>query len=107
MSNNFKHRVGLQSKLKAMENYVSKGYYVFECTDIKIYINTTKRLFKSSGYLSLVTFNQDILTDEGLCKAQIVGWHRFDDSIRLRILPVIINKGDAFSASAYFFAILN
>ena len=26
MSNNFKHRVGLQSKLKAMENYVSKGY---------------------------------------------------------------------------------
>jgi len=33
MSNNFKHRVGLQSKLKAMENYVSKGYYVFNETN--------------------------------------------------------------------------
>ena len=33
MSNNFKHRVGLQSKLKAMENYISKGYYVFDETN--------------------------------------------------------------------------
>ena len=74
---------------------------------LNIYINTTKGLFKSAGDLSLVAFNHDILTDEGLFKAQIAGWHRFDDSIRLRILPVIIDKGDGFSASTYFFTTLN
>jgi len=33
MSEVYKHRVGLQSKLRAMEHYVSKGYYVFDETN--------------------------------------------------------------------------
>ena len=33
MSEFYKHRVGLQSKLRAMEHYVSKGYYVFDETN--------------------------------------------------------------------------
>jgi len=33
MSDFYKHRVGLQSKLRAMEHYVSKGYYVFDETN--------------------------------------------------------------------------
>ena len=33
MSEYYKHRLGLQSKLRAMEHYVSKGYYVFDETN--------------------------------------------------------------------------
>ena len=33
MSEFYKHRVGLQSKLRAMEHYVSQGYYVFDETN--------------------------------------------------------------------------
>jgi len=33
MSNNIKHRVGLQSKLKIMEDLVSRGYYIFNETN--------------------------------------------------------------------------
>ena len=33
MSEFYKHRVGLQSKLRAMEHYVSEEYYVFDETN--------------------------------------------------------------------------
>ena len=33
MSDNLKHRIGLQAKLQIMEQFVSEGYYVFDETN--------------------------------------------------------------------------
>jgi ABC-type cobalamin/Fe3+-siderophores transport system ATPase subunit len=105
---------GLSTFLKIADEFNEKeidNRLAFVSKEIKpilnIYINTTKGLFKSAGDLSLVAFNHDILTDEGLSKAQIAEWHKFDESILLQILPIIIKNGDGFSASNYFFTTLN
>lgn len=74
---------------------------------LNIYIHTKQGIYRTAGELPLVAFNQDLLSDDGISKAQIDGWHRFDKSIRLKILPVIIDKGDGFSASNYFLNSLN
>ena len=88
----------------SIEAYDSK--YAFASNEIKpildIYINKTIGLVKSAGQLPLIAFNHDILTDEGLSKAQISGWYKFDDSIKLQMLPIIINNGDDYSSSNYF-----
>ena len=105
---------GLDTFLNIADEFSEKAIdnrLAFTSKEIKpilnIYINITKGLFKSAGNLSLVAFNHDILTDEGLFKSQVAGWHRFDESILLRILPIIINNGDSFSASTYFYTTLN
>ncbi|MFH0735798.1 MAG: hypothetical protein V1773_14855 [bacterium] len=79
--------------------------FAFASKEIKpildIYMNQTTGAIKSAGQLLLVAFNHDILADEGLSKLKINGWYKFDDSIKLKMLPMFINEGENFSASSY------
>lgn len=71
-----------------------------------IYVNKTEGLVKSAGQLSVIAFNHDILADDGLAKSKLGDWHKFDDSIKLQILPKIIESEDNFSASAFLWYFL-
>ena len=68
---------------------------------LDIYSNKSTGFIRSAGELQLFTFNHDILAEDGLSKTKLDGWHPFDDSIRLLLLPVVVQDGDDFSASSY------
>ena len=68
---------------------------------LDIYINKAKGMLKAAEELPVVAFNHDVLADEGLSKIQMDGWLRFDDTIKLQMLPVAVNQGDDFSASIF------
>jgi hypothetical protein len=68
---------------------------------LDIYIHKAQGFIKSAGELPLVAFNHDILAEDGLSKVKLFGWQPFDDSIKLKMLPEVVEKGDNFSASIF------
>ncbi len=68
---------------------------------LDIYSYEAKGFIKSAGDTSLFAFNHDILAEEGLSKAKLTEWTSFDDSIKLKMLPLIVKEGDKFSASVF------
>jgi len=74
---------------------------------LDIYIHRASGFIKSAGELSLIAFNHDILAEDGLSKSQLNDWHPFDDSIKLTLLPNVIEYGDDFSASSFLIHCLN
>ena len=58
------------------------------------------------GQLSLIAFNHDALADDGVTKAKLCDWHKFDDSIKLQILPRLFESADDFSASSFLWYFL-
>lgn len=69
---------------------------------IDSYLHEAIGFIKSAGDLNLIAFNHDILTEEGLSKVKLEDWHEFDDSIKMQILPIVIETADDFSASGFF-----
>ena len=70
-------------------------------TILEIYSSKATGFIKSAGELSLFAFNHDILAEDGLSKSPLSVWHPFDDSIKLSMLPLVIQDGDDFSASTF------
>ena len=68
---------------------------------LDIYTHKSTGFIKSAGELPLFAFNHDILAEDGLSKSKLDIWHPLDDSIKLTILPVVIQEGDGFSSSNY------
>jgi len=68
---------------------------------LDIYTHRAIGFIKSAGEQPLFAFNHDILAEDGLSKSKIPEWYPFDDSIKLAMLPLVINDGDVFSASNF------
>jgi hypothetical protein len=70
---------------------------------LDIYIHKTFGLTNATKQLPLVVFNHDLLADDGLSKVEIDGWQKFDDSIKLQILDIIVKEGDEISTSGFLY----
>lgn len=71
---------------------------------LKIYINRNEELYWSNR--NNIQFNHDILADEGLSKICFEDWQRYGETVKLKMLDIIIDKGDDYSASVYVHAML-
>ena len=72
---------------------------------LKIYINRNEELY-GLGNRNYIQFNHDILADEGLSKICFEDWQRYGETVKLKMLDIIIDKGDDYSASVYVHAML-
>lgn len=72
---------------------------------LKIYINKNEELYGIENR-NYIQFNHDILADEGLSKICFEDWQRYGETVKLKMLDIIIDKGDDYSASVYVHAML-
>ncbi|RYZ88313.1 MAG: hypothetical protein EOP04_09670, partial [Proteobacteria bacterium] len=74
---------------------------------LDIYSYKAEGFIRSAGDTQLFAFNHDILAEDGLSKVKLAGWHPFDGSIKLQMLPAVLDHGDAFSILGFTTDCLN
>jgi len=93
LSDKFQNSQIISSKHALISNHVKKL--------LDRYIHKKKGFFESVGEIEFITFNQDIIAEDGLSKAKLKDWHPFDNSMKLRLLSYIIDSGDHFSSDNF------